>query len=90
MIKKYEEGTPTKNETKNNEDLYNINQVIEIYPLLSKHLLTNAINNGELKVTWIGNKRYFSLNDIDNYLKAKQEIVKNNAPNIIKSWRNYE
>lgn len=90
MIKKYEEGTPTKNEIKSNEDLYNINQVIEIYPLLSKHLLTNAINNGELKVTWIGNKRYFSLNDIDNYLKTKQEIVKNNAPNIIKSWRNYE
>ena len=70
------------------EDLYSINQVIEIYPMLSKHILTNAINSGELKVTWIGNKRYFALTDIDNYLSRKQEKIMNDIPQKIESWRN--
>ena len=68
--------------------MYSINQVIQLYPLLSKHLITNAINSGELKVTWIGNKRYFKLNDIDDYLKQKQEKVVNSIPETIQSWRN--
>lgn len=63
--------------------------MIDLYPLLSKHILTNAINNGELKVTWIGNKRYFSLSDIDNYLKQKEEKVVNDVPETIESWRNH-
>lgn len=56
--------------------------------MLSKHILTNAINNGELKVTWIGNKRYFTLNDIDSYLSQKQETVVNNLPRQLENWRN--
>lgn len=56
--------------------------------MLSKHILTNAINNGELKVTWIGNKRYFNLTDIDNYLSKKQDKVINDIPKKIESWRN--
>lgn len=90
LIKNYENGNNNDSncDSKKDEDLYSINQVIELYPLLSKHIITNAINNGELKVTWIGNKRYFSLNDIDNYLENKQEQVVNNVPEVINSWRN--
>lgn len=86
LIKQYEDGTVI--EKTKEENLYSINQVIEIYPMLSKHILTNAINNGELKVTWIGNKRYFSLTDIDTYLSKKQEKVINDIPQKIESWRN--
>lgn len=90
LIKKYESDIPNDMiENKKSEELYSINEIINLYPLLSKHILTNAINNGELKVTWIGNKRYFSLNDIDNYLKQKEEKVVNDIPDTIESWRNH-
>lgn len=88
MIKAYENNTYIAKEEKIEEELYSINQVIQLYPVLSKHLITNAINNSELKVTWIGNKRYFKLNDIEDYLKLKQEKVVNNIPKTIESWRN--
>lgn len=88
MIKAYENNTYIVKEEKVEEELYCINQVIQLYPVLSKHLITNAINNSELKVTWIGNKRYFKLNDIEDYLKLKQEKVVNDIPKKIESWRN--
>jgi len=88
VIKNYEESSYVKEEIKVNDELYSINQIIELYPLLSKHILTNAINNGELKVTWLGNKRYFNLNDINEYLKLKQETVHNSVPETLESWRN--
>jgi len=88
VIKNYEENSYVKEEIKVNDELYSINQIIELYPLLSKHILTNAINNGELKVTWLGNKRYFNLNDINEYLKLKQETVHNTVPETLESWRN--
>lgn len=90
IIKNYENNISVDlEEEKKNDNLYSINQVINLYPLLSKHILTNAINNGELKVTWIGNKRYFNLNDIDNYLKQKEEKIVNDIPKNIESWRNH-
>lgn len=89
LIKEYEKGiTNEKEEITKNDNLVSINEVIEIYPLLSKHLITNAINNGDLKVTWIGNKRYFRLEDIDSYLKYKEDKNSNNISDTIKSWRN--
>ncbi len=89
LIKEYEDGTIIeKTDTAKADDLYSINQVIELYPLLSKHIITNAINNGDLKVTWVGNKRYFNLSDIDDYLSQKQEKVVNDVPEKLDSWRN--
>lgn len=86
MIKQYENGIVEK--SNNEENLYSINQIIKLYPVLSKHILTNAINKGELKVTWIGNKRYFTLNDIDNYLSKRQQTVSNDIPRQLENWRN--
>ncbi len=86
LIKEYEDGVSI--EKTRDEDLYSINQVIDLYPMLSKHILTNAINNGQLKVTWIGNKRYFSLGDIDDYLAKNHEKVVNDIPEKLESWRN--
>lgn len=86
LVKEYEDGVSV--EKTKEEDLYSINQVIDLYPMLSKHILTNAINNSELKVTWIGNKRYFNLSDIDDYLQKKQDKVVNDIPEKLESWRN--
>ncbi len=86
LVKEYEDGVSI--EKTKEEDLYSINQVIDLYPMLSKHILTNAINNSELKVTWIGNKRYFNLSDIDDYLQKKQDKVVNDIPEKLESWRN--
>lgn len=88
IVKAYEENIIIEKEPKVEEELYSIGQVIQLYPMLSKHIITNAINSGKLKVTWIGNKRYFNLNDIDDYLKLKQEKIINNIPETIESWRN--
>lgn len=86
IIKEYENGTTTEPEITNN-DLYSINQVIELYPILSKHIITNGINDGSLKVTWIGNKRYFKLEDIDIFIKNNQEKSNNAITSAIASWR---
>lgn len=86
VLKEYEEGASTEKIKEDN--LYSINQIIDLYPILSKHILTNAINNNELKVTWIGNKRYFNLNDIDNYLSKKQDKTVNDISEKLASWRN--
>ena len=86
IIKEYENGTTTEPEI-TNKDLYSINQVIELYPILSKHIITNGINDGSLKVTWIGNKRYFKLEDIDIFIKNNQEKSNNAITSAIASWR---
>lgn len=86
IIKEYENGTTTEPEI-TNKDLYSINQVIELYPILSKHIITNGINDGSLKVTWIGNKRYFKLEDIDVFIKNNQEKSNNAITSAIASWR---
>ena len=88
IVRAYEENIIIEKEPKVEEELYSIGQVIQLYPMLSKHIITNAINSGKLNVTWIGNKRYFNLNDIDDYLKLKQEKIINNIPETIESWRN--
>lgn len=86
IIKEYENGTTTEPEI-TNKDLYSINQVIELYPILSKHIITNGINDGSLKVTWIGNKRYFKLEDIDVFIKNNQEKSNSAITSAIASWR---
>ena len=67
--------------------MLDINDILDIYPQLSKYIITNAISNGDLKVTWIGNKRYFKLIDIEHYLNNKQEKMESIA-DTIKTWRN--
>lgn len=84
LIKEYETGT--RDVVKEENELYSINEIINLYPLLSKYIITNAINEGTLKVTWVGNKRYFKLEDIENYLKNQQD---NNISEQIANWRNY-
>ncbi|MBQ8891293.1 MAG: hypothetical protein IJ068_00300 [Bacilli bacterium] len=87
LIKEYETGSSPDNDSKDN-DLYNINEIIELYPLLSKHIITNGINDGILKVTWIGNKRYFKLEDVEKFISEKQEKSNNMISSTIASWRN--
>lgn len=88
LIKEYETGT--KNILKDENELYSINEIIELYPLLSKYIITNAINEGTLKVTWVGNKRYFKLEDVEEYLKKQQNNSDNNImiSEQLASWRN--
>lgn len=90
LIKEYETGVSSSEDTKDN-NLYDINKVIEMYhPLLSKHIITNGINEGNLNVTWIGNKRYFKLEDIEKFIKKKQDKSSNMLSNTIASWRNQQ
>ena len=65
--------------------LYGIEEILRIYPLLSKHLITNAINKNDLKSYWIGNKRYFYLSDIEDYINSNKMQSKNKEE--IESWR---
>ena len=70
-IKSYEESQKFNNLKAETEKLYSINEVMNIYPQLSKHILTNAINAGLLSVTKIGIHRHFYIKDIEEYLQSK-------------------
>ena len=56
--------------------------------MLSKHIITNGINDKLLKVTWIGNKRYFKLEDIEEFIKNKNNKAEEKVADMIASWRN--
>ena len=88
LIKSYEENINVREELNNADKMFDINEVISIYPQLSKHLITKYINEGLIPVTRIGNHRYFYKNDIDNFLKSKEEL-KDKKKNY-NSWRNVE
>ena len=87
IIKKYE-NNKIKNEELEEVKLYNINEIIELFPTLSKHIITNAINDNKLKVTWIGNKRFFYLKDIETYLQKSEIRVINDTTQKLQEWRN--
>ena len=70
LIKEYEDYNKVKKAIEVKEELYGINEICEIYPVMTKHKITKAINAGELPVTWVGNERCFYLKDIDNYLAS--------------------
>ena len=62
--------------------LHSLSEIIALFPSLSKHIITNAINKGKLKVTWIGNRRFFCIDDIKNYLSGSEEKIVVNS-----NWR---
>lgn len=88
LLKRYESNLTIKEETNNTKKMYSISEVINIYPQLSKHLLTKYINEGLIPVSKIGNQRYFYKDDIENFLKSKIEIKNSNL--IMDSWRDNE
>lgn len=85
LIKNYETNVSVNTFKEEHNQLYGINDIIKMYPSLSKYILTNAINEGLLPVTWVGHERHFYINDIENYLQSKTEKV-----DSIDSWRTYE
>lgn len=88
LIKNYERNRLVSDDKKETSPMYDINEVIENYPQLSKHLITKYINEGLIPVTRIGNHRYFYKNDIEDLLKAK--IESKEKTNTYTSWRNNE
>lgn len=85
LIKSYENNLELDTVKESKKELYNINEIMEIYPKLSKYIITKAINEKLLPVTWIGNERHFYISDIDNFLQAST-----NKKNNITTWRTHE
>lgn len=85
LIKSYENNLELDTVKESKKELYSINEIIEIYPKLSKYIITKAINEKLLPVTWIGNERHFYISDIDNFLQAST-----NKKNNITTWRTHE
>ncbi len=87
-IKQYQLDAEMEKIKDEKEQLYSITEVEKIYPKLSKYILTKAINEGKLPVTFIGNVRHFYLKDIDTFLEnnTQQKL----GPNSITSWRTIE
>ena len=82
IFEEYERNVKVRKAIAVREELYGINDICKIYPKMTKHIITAAINTGELPVTWIGNERCFYLKDIENYLESKT-IRKD-----VTAWRN--
>ena len=70
LIKSYENNLELDTVKESKKELYSINEIMEIYPKLSKYIITKAINEKLLPVTWIGNERHFYISDVDNFLQA--------------------
>lgn len=87
LIKNYEEHLSIDAAKEDKEQLYGINEITKIYPKLSKYILTKAINEKILPVTWIGNERHFYISDIENFL---QTSTKRSNINNVTSWRTSE
>lgn len=85
LIKSYENNLELGTVKESKKELYSINEIMEIYPKLSKYIITKAINEKLLPVTWIGNERHFYISDIDNFLQAST-----NKKNNITTWRTHE
>ena len=85
LIKSYENNLELDTVKESKKELYSINEIMEIYPKLSKYIITKAINEKLLPVTWIGNERHFYISDIDNFLQAST-----NKKNNITTWRTHE
>lgn len=85
LIKSYENNLELDTVKESKKELYSINEIMEIYPKLSKYIITKAINEKMLPVTWIGNERHFYISDIDNFLQAST-----NKKNNITTWRTHE
>ena len=85
LIKSYENNLELDTVKESKKELYNINEIMEIYPKLSKYIITKAINEKLLPVTWIGNESHFYISDIDNFLQAST-----NKKNNITTWRTHE
>lgn len=85
LIKSYENNLELDIVKESKKELYSINEIMEIYPKLSKYIITKAINEKLLPVTWIGNERHFYISDIDNFLQAST-----NKKNNITTWRTHE
>jgi len=84
LIKKYEDNVRIRKAKQEVDQLYDINEIGEIYPKLSKHILTKAIKDGSLPVTWIGNERCFYMSDIQKFLETNTQRYD------IKAWRTSE
>ncbi len=85
LIKSYENNLELDTIKESKKELYSINEIMEIYPKLSKYIITKAINEKLLPVTWIGNERHFYISDVDNFLQAST-----NKKNNITTWRTHE
>ena len=85
LIKSYENNLELDTVKESKKELYSINEIMEIYPKLSKYIITKAINEKLLPVTWIGNERHFYISDIDNFPQASI-----NKKNNITTWRTHE
>ena len=87
LIKIYEDNMKVNQLKEDTKQLCGITEVIKIYPSLSKYILTNAINDGLLPVTWVGNERHFYISDIEAFLQTRTQ--KNKAHSLT-SWRTSE
>ena len=88
LLNDYEESQKLTSAKEQAEKLYSINEIQEIYPQLSTHLITKAINEGLLSVTRIGRLRYFYLKDIEEYLQSI--TTQTNIAEELNAWRNRE
>ncbi len=84
LIKKYEDNVRIRKAKQEVDQLYGINEIGEIYPKLTKHILTKAIQDGSLPVTKVGNERCFYMSDIQKFLES------NTQKKNITAWRTNE
>jgi len=69
------------------EKLYPITQITNMFPHLTKHVLTNGISEGILQVFWVGNHRHFYLKDIH---KFQEHLGQKRNVKPKSNWRNNE
>ena len=87
LIKSYEDNMFKESLHTEKDELYSINDILKLYPKLSKYFLTKCIQEGKLPVTWIGHVRHFKIPDIEKLLEGK--VYTDDTAKQLERWRQY-
>ena len=67
-----------KNLKQNTEDekLYKLKEILELYPILTTYSVNKAVNEKKLKAIQLGKTRFYKTKDIETFLESNYDCKK--------------
>lgn len=75
FVKNYEikEQNAQLKATEEDDNLYKLKEVLEMYPMLTSYSVNKAVNEKRLTSTQLGKTRYYKKKDIESFLNANKK-----------------
>ncbi len=61
--------------TVEDENLYKLKEILEMYPMLTTYSVNKAVNEKRLTSTQLGKTRYYKKKDIESFLESNKRDV---------------